>query len=267
MKTGFCLFWLFLTFFCIAEIPQSVMLESGNIRVRLDGKKRWNINRIEYCNELLGKDSPNAHYGMTCRPHDFKYAVGSGHEESGFGEIVTDLKIYVDGKETVPEKGVVLCGKKLKVEKISEILSLKVKYTIRIENDIITEYIEAVSEKDMKLHHLYFFMHPWEPRFSKVSISHENGLITVKQFKSDHKFVNRKFVGTVSFFDRSSGIGVITEYRNIKGGKNMMRFIWDRPQYRKDYLCDYFKSDLPRGQVISYESKTLFYRVNSNSKR
>ena len=50
---------------------------------------------------------------------------------------------------------------------------------------------------------------------------------------------------------------------NIKGGKKLMRIIWDRPQYRKDYLCDYFKSNLPGGHVIAYEAETSFYRVNS----
>ena len=91
MKNGFCLFLFLCTAFCFAEIPQSIMMESGNIRVRLDAKKRWNINRIEYCNELLGKDSPGAHYGMTCRPRHLKYAVGSGHEETGFGEKVNSF--------------------------------------------------------------------------------------------------------------------------------------------------------------------------------
>lgn len=261
MKPVLSLFCLLCAFFCVADIPQSVMLESGNIRVRLDGKKRWNLNRVEYNGELLGKDSPYAHYGMTCRPSDFKYTVGSGHEESGFGETVVSIKFYADDKEVFPESGVPIRGKKIKVEKVSKILSLDVKYNIHLENDIIYEQIEAVSGKDMKLHHLYFFMHPWDPRFSELHIHHPNSTIRKIPFKSDHKFVNRKFVTTAAFYDKKSGIGVVTTYRNLKGGNNMMRFIWDRPQYRKDYLCDYFKSDLPRGQVISYEAETSFYRL------
>ena len=69
----------------------------------------------------------------------------------------------------------------------------------------------------------------------------------------------------LAFYDANAGIGAITTYRNIKGGKKMMRIIWDRPQYRKDYLCDYFMSDLPGGHVIAYEAETSFYRVNSNN--
>lgn len=260
MKKVLCFaFWL-TVLLCAADIPQSIMLESGNIRVRLDGRKRWNMNRIEYCNELLCIDSSNAHYGMTCRPHDFKYAVGSGHEESGFGEKVTSIKIYADDREVSPKKNVVIRGKKLKVEKVSKILSLDVKYDIVIENDVIYEFVEAVSNKDMKLHHLYFFMHPWSPRFSELYIDKKIS------FKSNNKFPNRKFVPVAAFYDEKSGLGVGTSFRNIKGEKKMMRFIWDRPQYRKDYLCDYFMSDLPRGKVISYEAKTGFFQQLNKEK-
>jgi hypothetical protein len=265
MKKGVCLLWLFFALVCAADIPQSVMLEAGNVRVRLDGKKRWNINRIEYQNEQLGTDLPNAHYGMTCRPHDFKYAVGSGHEETGYGEEVVSVKFYADGAEVQPKQGVAVRGKKLQVVKVSNILSLKVKYTIRIENDIIYEHIEAVSDKDMKLHHLYFFMHPWSPRITTLNIHAAKDTIKSLTFKSDHKFVQRAFVETAAFYDANAGIGAITTYRNVKGGKKMMRIIWDRPQYRKDYLCDYFMSDLPGGHVIAYEAETSFYRVNSNN--
>lgn len=263
MKLGYCLFLLFLAVTCIAAPPSSVTLESGNIRLRLDEKKRWNINRIEFCGERLGKDSPYAHYGMTCRPADFKYAVGSGHEESGFGEQVISIKFYAGNKEVFPEKGVTIHGTKLKVEKISKILTLDVKYNIVLDNDKIYESIEAVSNKDMKLHHLYFFMHPWEPRFSELYISNSARSIRTIPFKSNQKFVNRKFVRTATFFDKKSGIGAITTYRNIKGEKKMMRLIWDRPQYRKDYLCDYFMSVLPKNHVIAYEAETSFYKVNT----
>ena len=31
-----------------AELPKSITLESGNIRIRLVARKRWNVNRIEW---------------------------------------------------------------------------------------------------------------------------------------------------------------------------------------------------------------------------
>ena len=171
LKRFFILYFAFIISVFSAAIPQSIMLESGDLKVRLDGRKRWNMNRIEYLGELLCVDKPNAHYGMTCRPTDFKYAVGSGHEESGYGEKVVSLKIYCDGREIMPQKNISVCGKKIKVEKVSKILDLNVKYDILIENNVISEFIEVTAEKNRKLHHLYFFMRPWSPRFTDLYFS------------------------------------------------------------------------------------------------
>lgn len=237
-----------------AVLPQSIMLESGNIKVRLDGRKRWNMNRIEYKNELLCVDNPHAHYGMTCRPADFKYAVGSGHEETGFGEKVVSVRFFVDGKEVFPQENIPLCGKKIKVEKVSKILDINVVYDIFIENNIISEFIEIEAEKDMKLHHLYFFMHPWSPRFTELKIQDKQ-----INFASNDKMVNRKFVEKAAWHDKKSGISVETSFKEIKGAKKMIRFIWDRKQYRKDYLCDYFMSTLPANHLIAYKAQTSFY--------
>ena len=261
----FLLFCLNIMIFA-ALPPESVMLESGNVRVRLDGRKRWNMNRIEYQGQLLCVDNSHSHYGMTCRPHNFKFGVGSGHDESGFVEEALSVKIYTDGKEVIPQKNVAVKGSKIKVVKNSKILDIDVIYTIVIENDIITEFIDAVASKDMKLHHLYFFMHPWSPRFSDLHIMFDNGTTADVSFKSDNKFVNRKFAPYSAWYDKKSGYGVVTSFKNLKGGKKLMRLIWDRPQYRKDYLCDYFNDRLPAGHKISYQSKTVFFRQQDKTK-
>ena len=82
-----------------AEPPQSITLESGSVRIRLDAKKRWNVNRIEWKNQQLGVDTPGAHYGIVYKPAGARYPIGTGHDESGFGEEVISLKIFADGKE------------------------------------------------------------------------------------------------------------------------------------------------------------------------
>ena len=267
MKKFFVLMLLCISAFASAALPpQSVTLESGSVRVRLDGRKRWNMNRIEYQGQLLCVDNSHAHYGMTCRPHNFKFGVGSGHDESGFVEEALSVKIYADGKEIVPQKDVIVSGKNIKVEKISKILDIDVKYIIILENDTITEFIEAVASKYMKLHHLYFFMHPWSPRFTDLHILYEDGKVSDVSFKSDHKFVNRKFAPFSAWYDKKSGYGTATAFKNLNGGRKLMRFIWDRPQYRKDYLCDYFNAGLPAGHKIAYQSKTAFFRQSDNSK-
>ena len=48
--------------------------------------------------------------------------------------------------------------------------------------------------------------------------------------------------------------------------KKMQRLIWDRPQYRKDYLCDFASALLPAGHVISYKSRTVFFSQTDQTK-
>lgn len=248
------------------SLPQSISLKSGNIYIRLDGKKRYNINRIEWKNQICAIDSPYAHYGMTCRPHDFQYAVGSGHEETGFGEKVLSIHFFIDEKSISPQENRLLKGKCIKTVKISKILDLTVKYELSVENDIIREYIECVAEKDMNLHHLYFFMHPWSPRFSDLYVNYDNGATRKFFFNSKHTFPNREFAPYAAWYDEKSGLAAATFFRGIKGMKNMKRLIWDRPQYRKDYLCDFSSAVLPAGHIIAYESKTAFFSQSDKSK-
>ena len=126
-----------------AEPPQSITLESGNVRIRLDAKKRWNINRIEWKNQLLGIDSPGAHYGIVYKPADGKYPIGTGHTESGIGEEVISLKIFADGKEVTPEEKKTISGKMIRIEKISRIADFSARSSTILENDILRETAEV----------------------------------------------------------------------------------------------------------------------------
>lgn len=249
-----------------AAFPDSITLESGNVRIRLDGRKRWNMNRIEYMGELLCVDNSHSHYGAVCRPVDFKFGVGSGHDESGFVEKVDSIKIFADGKEIKPQRNIPVSGKKIEVEKRSKLLSINIKYRIVLENDLIREFAEAAAEKDMKLHHFYFFMHPWSPRFTNAYLKFNDLSSLHITFKSDHSFPNRKFAPCCAWYDKKSGFGAATMFAPVNGSKKPMRFLWDRSQYRKDYFCDYFMEKLPAGRLISYRSTTAFFYQKDNQK-
>ena len=118
----------------------------------------------------------------------------------------------------------------------------------------------------MNLHHLYFFMHPWSPRFSDLYVNYDNGATRKFFFNSKHTFPNREFAPYAAWYDEKSGLAAATFFRGIKGMKNMKRLIWDRPQYRKDYLCDFSSAVLPAGHIIAYESKTAFFSQSDKSK-
>ena len=56
---------LFLTagLLAAAELPKSVAMACGGIRIRPDARKRWNIDRIEWKDRLVCIDTPGAHCG------------------------------------------------------------------------------------------------------------------------------------------------------------------------------------------------------------
>lgn len=249
-----------------AEIPQSITLESGNVRVRLDGKKRWNINRIEWKNNLFGVDFPGAHYGAVHRPTSSKYPIGTGHDESGIGEKLTSLRIFADHKAVILEEGKIIKGKHIRVERVSQIADLSSRTSLIIENDVMRERTEISAEKDVDLDHLYVFMHPWSTRFDRYHAILPNGDRIDISFKSDNSFPNRKFVPGAAWYETKTGFGAATFIRNIKGKKFPMRYIWDRKTYRKDYLCDYFHSVFPAGTVVVYEAVTGFFQQPENDK-
>jgi len=242
-----------------AELPQSITVESGNIRIRLDAKKRWNINRIEWKNTLCGVDTPGAHYGAVYRPIDSRFPIGTGHDESGVGEKLLSLKIYADGKEFIPSDKVIR-GNQIKIERISDIADLSSQTTAIIENDVIREKTQITAKKTVKLDHLYVFMHPWSPRFDRFRAVGADGETLDVTFKSDNSFPNRKFVPSAAWYDSKTGIGVATFIRNIEGKKAPMRYQWDRRSYRKDYLCDYYHAEFPAGQTVAWEAVTGFFQ-------
>ena len=165
MKNIFLLLFFLATGSAFADVPQSITLESGNVRIRLDGKKRWNVNRIEWKNNLFGVDFPGAHYGAVYRPIDSKFPIGTGHDESGIGEKLTSLKIFADHREVIPAEGKIVKGKHIRVERTSQIADIASKTSLVIENDILRERTEISAGKDVRMDHLYIFMHPWSTRF------------------------------------------------------------------------------------------------------
>ena len=259
MKKFLLLFAVLSGIILSAQIPDSIWMKSGNIKVRLDSKKRWNINRIEWKSALLCLDTPAAHYGMTCRPQGSPHFVGSGHTESGIGEEVADIHFFVDGKEVTPGKEL-LSGKVIGMKKTSKILDFEVVYTFEIKDDIISEVTQITAKKEMKLRQLYCFMHPWTIRFTDYLAVFADGKKLVAKFISDEKHRNRKFAPCASWYDRKSGIGVSTVIEQPEFSRNLERLLWDRKCYRKDYLLVVSNSTFPAGKTATYRAKTGFFR-------
>ena len=256
---------LFLLPLMAAEFPQSVVLESGSIKVRLDAKKMWNINRIEWRGELVCVDTPWAHYGTACRLKGSPHFIGSGHNESGSMEKVDALKLFVDGAEVVPGESA-LSGKVIRLEKTSSIAVFQVKYAFEIKDDIISEETEVSASEDVQLQQLYCGMHPWAPRFTDYCVIDQRGKKNIGSFRADEDHRNRNFVPYFNWYDRKSGIIVSTVAAPLSFGKNSRRMLWDRKIYKKDYVCLVMNDVFPAGQKAVCRVRTGFSKQEDAQK-
>ena len=246
------------TILAAAELPRSIVLESGRVRLRLAAEKVWNINRIDWNGEQLALDDPRAHYGMAFQPQQSKYFIGSGHRESGAGEELVSLKITADGKEVSPKDGEKITGKSIVVDKVSNISDFEVHYSFILAGDRLNEKILVTAKKLVKVNFLYCFMHPWMTRFSDFLEIDADGSVKALKFRSDEKDLIRKEFPAGVWYDPKSGIGVVTVIRIEKGGRNASRTVWDRPMYRKDYSVPYSRAYFrPENQLQVSASSAL----------
>ena len=267
MKKISVLFILLSAIFVFADRPpQSVVMESGNLKVRLDSRKVWNINRVEWEGELVGVDQIGAHYGTAYQIEGGKFFIGSGHDESGKKEKMTSIRFFIDDDHEVPCSKSMISAAVVGMEKESEIGDFKVKYKFFIDNNILHERVEITAVKDVAVNYLYPLMHPWSTRFSEYMGLGEGGVKLNVKFKSDNTFPNRRYLEFGAFYDEKSGCGVAALKSAESGEKSLRRFLWDRSNYRKDYLCDYSHAVFPAGHTAVYTSHTAFFRETDKTK-
>lgn len=246
--------------------PKSVVLEAGNLKVRLDSRKFWNINRVEWQGQLVGVDQSGAHYGVAYQPGGSKFFIGSGHNESGQSEKVTSIRFFIDDGQEMPVDSPIIRAAVVGMEKVSEIGGFKVRYKFYIDHNILHERVEITAEKDVPVNFLYPFMHPWSTRFSEYLGIGEEGIKLNIRFKSDNAFPNRRYLACGAWYDEKSGCGVATVMAPESGERALRRFLWDRSNYRKDYLCDYSHAVFPAGHTAVYTSHTAFFKQENKAK-
>ncbi|MBR2723239.1 MAG: hypothetical protein IKB77_02810 [Lentisphaeria bacterium] len=267
MKKIFVLFMLLTVAAVFGNTPpQSVVMESGNLKVRLDGRKFWNINRIEWEGQLVGVDQTGAHYGVAYQPEGSKFFIGSGHDESGRSEKLNSIRFFIDDRQEMPVKSPIIRAAVVGMEKESQIADFKVRYRFFIDHNILHERVEISAGNDVKVNFLYPFMHPWSTRFTDYFGVGESGRTLNIKFKSDGSFPNRNYLDYGVWYDEKSGIGVASLITPESGEKSLRRFLWDRPNYRKDYLCDYAHAVFPAGHTAIYISHTAFFRQEDKTK-
>lgn len=249
------------------EPVASATLKSGSLTVRLDGRKFDNMNRIEYKGKLFCIDNAGAHYGATAMFQGEKGFVGSGHTETGVTEKILSLALEVDGKPKELKNGETYTGKRIVFRKSSMLKDLKLDYELVLAGDILEESAAASAEKDVPIRFLYFFMHPWSTDFTDLYARNANGKKYQIRFNSGNQFPIRDKVRHAAWYNKTTGDGVVSvSSAKNEGQKDVLRFVWDRPQYRKDYLVDYMNSTFRAGTTARYGMKTMFFEKISPEK-
>ncbi|MBQ7206600.1 MAG: hypothetical protein IJS01_02260 [Lentisphaeria bacterium] len=267
-KTPVAAALLFLTagLLSAVELPESVAMTCGDIKIRLDARKRWNINRIEWKGQLVCIDTRGAHYGMTCRPAGSPHFIGSGHTESGAGEEVISIKLFADGKEVVPGTEPIT-GKSVGMEKVSSIYKFKVKYSFTIADNVLAERTEITSpDEAVPLRQLYCFMHPWSTRFTDYHVVSADGKKSGGKFVTDGKHRNRAFAPLICWYDAKSAIIVSTAAEKPSWSSNLQRLLWDIRSYRKDYICLVMNGVFPANTTAVCRARTAFARQKDPGK-
>ena len=247
------------------NLPASIILSNGKVMLKLDSLKFWNINRIDILENgkkrNFGIDNSSSHYGMVYREQGSPFFIGSGHCESGKCEQVTSLRIFVDGKEVKPGKETIQ-GKKIRVEKVSNVGPFSVRYSFELNENRLDEECAITSKEAVKCHCLYFFMHPWSTRFKELNALRPDGNLKSLKFKSDngHPAGMNTFYQTIAMYEPESGDAFYTTAKLVEGASaSPKRYIWDRRVYRKDYVVDYLKKVFPAGHKAVYRSHTVFF--------
>ncbi len=245
------------------QLPDSIPIAAGKTVLRLDKAKRWNINRIDYANHKMCLDSPGAHYGTVFSYADKEGFCGSGHVETGHAEEVRSITILQDGREVTAEElrnGPVM-GRKIEFAKFAQMRDFSILYRFTLCNDVLEESVEVTADKDVRLHLMYHFMHPWRVEFTEMLALDANGKEVAYVFKGDGAFALKgKACPLVAWFDARGGRGVATRFLAGVNHHGVARMVWDRGIYRKDYFVDYRDCTFPKGTTAAYRVQTGFFQ-------
>jgi len=253
---------LFMAFSAVyaAELPKFIEVSCGKVKIKLDHRKFWNINRVEYEGEMFGVDNTGSHYGFVHCIKGIKGFIGSGHKETGVAEKVDSIRFVIDGQacEAAPKMN---AKKSFFMEKVSTIGTIKVTYSIALEDDTLFERTNLYFTKASDIQHVYCSMHPWSTEFTKYYGLRPDGTFLSIDLVANNKVPASEYMPKISLFNPKTGGALATAlYFEHGKGKDACRMLWDRPYYRKDYIILENFNPVPAGHHAGMSVKTVFFR-------
>ncbi len=241
--------------------PAQLNIRSGNIGIILSPALFWNLNGITCRNIPIGRQD-HGFYGTVIR-YDVGW-VGTGHLENGIGETELDLTFTRDGKPFTPEQELIEC-RSFSMTKRSKLHHAELIYTLKLENDTLTESAELRFLKEQPLKIIYNFMHPWHHTF-------ENYRVLSAGNKIEHGIMPIGKKGEMLLFDRPKTASFYSEKLNIAvfstvtahGDSPLGHWLfWNRgEQDRKMYFRPLFNQSVSAGKVMKWSMTTTFMNAD-----
>jgi hypothetical protein len=240
--------------------PKSVLIECGDLRVRFDSLKAWNMNRVEFKGTRLGVDNSGSHYGTVFSIPGLGF-IGTGHREHET-EAVERLAFYLDDRPVAGGWEATLRGGRFRVARESRIRDVRLATTIEVRDNRIHEAVTLTVDEEFRIALVYHFMHPWTPTATHYMAGGADQPEMAGEFTGDGKFCVEKEMEWVAVYDGPSGKGIVSRLieKDAAGGGTMM--IWDKPPvYRKFYLRCFRGGVLPAGIASTYRMTTGFFEA------
>lgn len=225
-------------------------LESGDYRVTISPKYRYNMDAISYKGEPL--TAAKGFFGTTFSFQPDRFS-GSGHTEDGKEELIS-VELLADGKPTAIEIGKTYSGEKIEILKTSRIHDIELSSRIALEPKGVRESRSIRTNEPVELQFCYFFMYPWNTEFDLWAGATESGEMISNTFDNAalEEFVLKKDVLWTAVYNSALNLGVVTSFPKVYPGSANRSTYWKRLGYHKYYFSPKLPPTIPGG----FESET-----------
>jgi hypothetical protein len=257
-----------------AEIrPESLLVVSGDVQVRIDGPKLWTLSRVEYDGIRLGVEESAYGTAINFRGAGF---LGSAHRLDVPGrpgeieeEQVTALKFLVDGRSWQPPSlnERVDCSV-FEMQRESTIRNVSLKSELQVQQNTIRETVDLHAGQQTEVKVLYPLMYAWNSSADLWMMGDDKRETRNGRFRKEaadtSDVIYEKSARWAAVYDSVRQVGAVTSFTLHGGNSEHALQIIDAPGvYRKLYLVSLSESAVPKGFSARYTATTGFFRAEA----